>query len=53
MLITIDLIHNPYNIAQIIFQVHSEGIISDMYIRHQTLDDWQNHVTPPAWVIVP
>lgn len=53
MLITIDLIHNPYNIAQIIFQVHSQGIISDMYIRHQSLADWQNHVTPPAWVIVP
>lgn len=53
MLITIDLIHNPYNIAQIIFQVHSQGIISDMYIRIQSLADWQNHVTPPAWVIVP
>jgi len=53
MLITIDLIHNLYNNAQIIFQVHSQGIISDMYIRIQSLADWQNHVTPPAWVIVP
>ena len=53
MLITIDLTHNLYNNAQIIFQVHSQGIISDMYIRHQTVDDWQNHVAPPDWTIIP
>ena len=39
--------------AQIIFQGHSHGITSDMFIRYQTVDDWQNHVTPPDWVIVP
>lgn len=38
---------------QMIFQAHSEGVSSDIYIRHQSLADWQNHVTPPAWVIVP
>lgn len=39
--------------AQMIFQGHSKGISSEVYIRHQSIDDWQNHVTPPAWVIVP
>ena len=39
--------------AQMIFQGHSTEISSEVYIRHQSIDDWQNHVTPPAWVIVP
>jgi len=39
--------------AQIIFQGHSNEISSEVYIRHQSPADWQNHVTPPDWVIVP
>lgn len=39
--------------AQIIFQGHSTGVSSEVYVRHQLLTDWQNHVAPPAWVIVP
>lgn len=39
--------------AQIIFQGHSTDVSSEVYIRHQSPVDWQNHVTPPAWVIVP
>ena len=38
---------------QMIFQAHSEEISSDVFIRYQSHADWQNHVTPPAWVIVP
>ena len=47
------VIHYGQKTAQMIFQGHSKGISSEVYIRHQSIDDWQNHVTPPAWVIVP
>jgi len=57
MLISIDTNDSyssvPEHRTQIIFQMHSEGIVSDIYIRTQLLTDWQNHVTPPAWVLVP
>ncbi len=41
------------DLFQVILQGHSNEISSEVYIRHQPLADWQNHVTPPAWVIVP
>ena len=51
-----DYFNNPTGVetnAQIIFQGHSNGITSDMFIRYQTLGDWQNHVTPPDWTLIP
>lgn len=51
-----DYFNNPTGVetnAQIIFQGHSQGITSDMFIRYQTVDDWQNHVTPPDWTLIP
>ena len=51
-----DYFNNPTGVetnAQIIFQGHSNGITSDMFIRYQTVDDWQNHVTPPDWTLIP
>ena len=39
--------------AQIIFQGHSNEVSSEVYIRHQSLADWKNHVTPPDWELVP
>jgi hypothetical protein len=44
---------NETHLAQIIFQAHSASASSEIYVRHQSKVDWQNHVTPPAWVIVP
>lgn len=41
------------HLAQIIFQAHSASASSEIYVRYQSKEDWQNHVTPPAWVIVP
>lgn len=41
------------HLAQIIFQAHSASASSEIYVRYQSKVDWQNHVTPPAWVIVP
>jgi hypothetical protein len=58
-LVTVEItsyLDNPIGVksnAQIIFQGHSQGITSDMFIRYQTVDDWQNHVTPPDWTLVP
>lgn len=58
-LVTIEItnyLDNPIGVksnAQIIFQGHSQGITSDMFIRYQTVDDWQNHVTPPDWTLIP
>lgn len=43
---------NPH-LAQIIFQAHSASASSEIYVRYQSKVDWQNHVTPPAWVLVP
>lgn len=43
---------NPH-LAQIIFQAHSASASSEIYVRYQSKVDWQNHVTPPDWVIVP
>ena len=44
---------NDTHLAQIIFQAHSASASSEIYVRYQSKVDWQNHVTPPAWVIVP
>jgi hypothetical protein len=41
------------HLAQIIFQAHSASASSEIYVRYQSKVDWQNHVTPPAWVLVP
>lgn len=41
------------HLAQIIFQAHSASASSEIYVRYQSKEDWQNHVTPPAWVLVP
>jgi hypothetical protein len=45
--------HLATHLAQIIFQGHSASASSEIYVRYQSKVDWQNHVTPPAWVLVP
>ncbi len=48
-----DTLIGNQDLFQVILQGHSNEISSEVYVRHQPVADWQNHVTPPAWVIVP
>jgi hypothetical protein len=48
-----DTLVGNQDLFQVILQGHSANISSEVYVRHQPVADWQNHVTPPAWVIVP